>query len=246
MKDTYTQAELDSIVGSVSDRVGWDFSSMKVERQPIPWEYINVVKEYLKSTDTVLDVGTGGGERFIQISKSYARGVGVDIDPEMVTVATRNAEHKGNVTFTVGDASLSTIYEQFDVVINRHCKLDMSAAAEHLKEDGYFITQQVGERNMQNIKLALNQTIDSPVVTRDDVLLAGLKLLAFCEYDVEYVVKDIESLVFWLKALNMLNSDLNGAQALDDANLLNQILNGNVDDRGFVTNEQRFLVIAQK
>jgi len=31
------------------------------------------------------------------------------------------------------------------------------------------------------------------------------------EYDVEYVVRDVESLVFWLSALDLPHADLDGA-----------------------------------
>jgi SAM-dependent methyltransferase len=246
MKETYTQTELDEIVGSVSDRVGWNFSVMKTLREPIPWEYGDIVRKYVKQTDSVLDIGTGGGERFIELAGSFGKGLGVDIDPEMVTVATKNAEGVQNVAFAVDDASLASISDSFDVIINRHCLLDLTAVTKHLKKDGYFITQQVGEKNMENIKLAIGGTIDMPVITRDQVVASGLNCIAFCEYNVEYVVQDIESLVFWLKALDMLHSDINGSKAVADAETLNSILHGNVDERGFITNEQRFLVVAKK
>lgn len=74
---------------------------------------------------------------------------------------------------------------------------------------------------------------------------ARLELISFREYDVEYVVRDIESLVFWLNALDLLHADLDGATALASADALNAVLADNVDERGFVTNEHRYLVVAQ-
>lgn len=74
---------------------------------------------------------------------------------------------------------------------------------------------------------------------------AGLRPLAFGEYDAEYVVRDIESLAFWLSALDMLHSDVDGPAALASAATLDQVLPGNVDERGFVTNEHRYLAVAQ-
>ena len=78
-----------------------------------------------------------------------------------------------------------------------------------------------------------------------DFAAAGLRLIAFAEYDVEYVVRDIASLVFWLGALDRLHADLDGAAVIGQADHLNEILAGNVDDRGFVTNEHRYLAIGQ-
>jgi hypothetical protein len=68
----------------------------------------------------------------------------------------------------------------------------------------------------------------------------------FMEYGVEYVVRDIESLVFWLNALDPAHADLDGQSALARAAFLNRVLAGNVDNRGFVTNEDRYLTIAQR
>ena len=66
------------------------------------------------------------------------------------------------------------------------------------------------------------------------------------EYDVEYVVRDIESLVFWLNALfDPAHADVDGQLALASVATLNRVLAGNVDERGFVTNEHRYLAIAQ-
>ena len=69
--------------------------------------------------------------------------------------------------------------------------------------------------------------------------------MAFCEYDVEYVVCDVESLVFWLTALDAAHADLAGAAVVTSAATFNEVLAGNVDRRGFVTNEHRYLAIAQ-
>jgi len=60
------------------------------------------------------------------------------------------------------------------------------------------------------------------------------------------VVEDIESLVFWLNSLDMLHADIDGFKVTKDLDVLSRILTGNVTEEGFVTNEQRFLVIAQK
>ena len=61
---------------------------------------------------------------------------------------------------------------------------------------------------------------------------------------VEYVVRDIESLLFWLRGLDGLHADLDGSAALASAAALNRVLARNVDERGFVTNEHRYLAVA--
>lgn len=243
MKEIYTQQEVDVLSAAIAPRTGWDFSQMNVIRQTVPWEYESVVRNYIKKTDSVLDVGAGGGERMIRFADAYSRGVGVDIDPEMVAVA--NDHNKTpHLVFLQDDDKLTTLTGTFDVILNRHAPYDMAATASHLREGGYFITQQVGERNMAVVRAALRQSVTEPV-RKEDFSELPFKLLAFMEYDVEYIVKDIESLLFWLKALDMLHADLAGAEAVNDADVLNRILRGNVDEWGFRTNEHRYLAIAQ-
>jgi len=53
------------IAESVGKRSSWDFSRVRDEREPVPWDYTEVVRRYLRPDDRVLDLGTGGGERFL-------------------------------------------------------------------------------------------------------------------------------------------------------------------------------------
>jgi SAM-dependent methyltransferase len=243
MLESYSQQALDELLADVRTRQGWDFSGMNVLVQPVPWDYHDVVRCYLRSSDAVLDVGTGGGERLRDLAGSFGYGLGIDIDPEMVHVANENSA-AGNLAFRVGSERLESVPEKFDVIINRHAPFDLNAVAVHLKPGGYFITQQVGERNMACVKAALGQPPDPPPVQPQAIAASGLRPLAFMEYDVEYVVRDIESLVFWLNALDPSHADIDGRAALSSAANLNRVLAGNVDDRGFVTNEHRYLAVA--
>ena len=244
VQEAYSQDALDELLAHVTPRQGWDFSRMNVLRQPAPWDYKGIVVRYLRPSDNVLDVGTGGGELFGQLATSFGQGLGIDIDPQMIQLAQANST-ASNLHFRVSSDRLEAVPEAFDVIIDRHASFDLGAIAAHLKPVGYFVTQQVGERNMACVKAALGQAIGPPTIQREDFTGSGLRLLAFLEYDVEYVVRDIESLVFWLRGLDCAHADLDGAAALANAQALNRVLAGNVDERGFVTNEHRYLAIAQ-
>ena len=244
VKASYSQHELDGLLAAIPPRAGWDFSRMRTIRAPVPWDYREVVARYLRPSDEVLDVGTGDGRQFASLAGRFRHGLGIDLDPEMIRLAER--EHSGpSLEFRVGGAELEGISTTFPVIISRHAVLDLAAAVAHLKPGGYVITQQVGERNMAAVKQALGQPAGDPEVSRTALTTAGLHVVAFCEYDVEYVVCDVESLVFWLNALDLAHADLAGATALASAAVFNQVLAGNVDRRGFVTNEHRYLAIGQ-
>lgn len=52
---------------------GWDFSHLKGrwQYQALPWDYEKIISEYLKSTDRLLDMGTGGGEFLLSLNHPY-------------------------------------------------------------------------------------------------------------------------------------------------------------------------------
>lgn len=54
--------DLRRIAASTGERRGWNFSRMRTARDPVPWDYADVVRRYLEPHSHVLDVGTGGGD----------------------------------------------------------------------------------------------------------------------------------------------------------------------------------------
>ena len=245
MKESYTRTELDQVLSRVQKRSGWDFSRMNDSRAPAPWDYHDVVLRYLTGQATVLDVGTGGGKSFLQLADFFDAGLGVDIDPKMIARARANGNNTANVAFAISSETLGEVWGSFDVILNRHAPFNLTAIHDHLKTGGYYVTQQVAESSMRNIKEVLSQVGRSPI-SEELVNASPLKLIAFMKYDVEYLVRDIDSLVFWLQALDVLHSDLDGAAAISHVDALNSVLANNVDKRGFITNEARYLVIAQR
>jgi hypothetical protein len=62
-----TEGELRRIATSVGARRGWDFSRMRETQEPAPWDYADIARAYLAPDSHVLDIGTGGGERFLAL-----------------------------------------------------------------------------------------------------------------------------------------------------------------------------------
>lgn len=118
-----SREELIQIANTVGERQGWDFSRVRDGRDPVPWDYLEVVGKYLKPADHVLDVGTGGGENFLSLSAYFGAGIGIDISPAMIeaTQANKQEAQIENISFEVMDAeALRLANETFDVVLNRH------------------------------------------------------------------------------------------------------------------------------
>jgi SAM-dependent methyltransferase len=103
MKLAYEQ--LKRISDSVGERTGWDFSRVRAERAPVPWNYPDVVRQFLAPSDYVLDIGTGGGEVFLTLAPYFEKGIGIDIYPEMIEQARKNRtiQRIANVDLAVMD-----------------------------------------------------------------------------------------------------------------------------------------------
>jgi len=239
------------VAESVGERSGWDFSRVRDEREPVPWDYGEVVRRYLRPDDRVLDIGTGGGEQFLELATSFGRGIGIDFDPGMIRVARENADAKSasHVCFeTMDTRHLRFPDASFDVVLNRHAPTVVAEIVRVLRPGGVFITQQVGRRNTENIHsvFGFDPTAEWPEDFHDVHARArtfsevGCEVMTHGEYDVGYRFLDVESLVFWLKAVPMpFDPEL-------DWRRVREIVARCSNPRGIETNEHRELLIVRK
>ena len=255
-----TLKELKEIEATISERSGWDFSVMKTECDPVPWQYVDLVKQYLKPSDYVLDIGTGGGEIFLKLVDSFGKGVGVDRDPEMIKSAKGKVgpELANKISFEVMDADQLIFPDStFDVVTDRQGPIPVGEIVRVLKPKGYFITQMVGKNNMQNIYHEFNPSFvaesnlyGSAQSLAQQFAKLGCIVVSVCSYNVNYYVKDVASLLFWFKAIR---SRGHAASAIpEDFNVekyyqqVNNIITKYQTPKGLVTNEHRELLIIRK
>lgn len=248
-----TCEELKQLLNTVGARDGWDFSRVRDQRDPVPWDYRTVVRQYLRSTDRVLDVGTGGGENFLALASHFGAGMGVDVDPAMIAAARRNQEQQQvtHVHFAVMAAEgLQVADESFDVILNRHSVVQVGEVVRVLKPGGYFIHQNVGQRNTANFFAAFGWSQQSfgddswPTVAQlaHDFQVAGCQIRAVAEYDVPYRFLDLPSFIFWCNAVPW-------PEPFDPDRhwpVINQILERYTTAQGIETNEHRELLIIQK
>jgi SAM-dependent methyltransferase len=245
--------KLEHIVQAVGKVEGWDFSRVRAGRDPVLWEYVDVVRQYLKPTDQVLDIGTWGGEIFFSLVPYFAEGVGIDLNPKMVETAQRNQS-----TLLIDNVSLMRMNgddlrfdaEEFDVVLNRHAHVFVSEIVRVLRPGGYFITQTVGQRSSLNFLDAFNWTPASfgpdwwqtVAELADQFRLHGCHILAQAEYDVSYWFQDLASFIFWVMSVPWPEK----IEIEKHWQTINQILETCQTERGIETNEHRGLLIVQK
>jgi|ERR1022692_2372062 len=261
-----TPDELAAVTRNVADLNGWDFSAVRDQRDPVAWDYEDIVLRYLRPGCRVLDIGTGGGERFLKLAPLIASGTGIDAGADMVRTAraATPASLAGKVSFAVMEAArLDFPDASFDLVLNRHAPVYAAEIARVLAPGGVFITQQVGGRNTQSIFTAFGwesnaafwqgfyKAANAPPAPDS---LRGLSALqtaftgqgcttrARAEYDVRYWLSDLDSFVFFVKAIPLPEQ----FDALTHCGAVNRAISASGCARGIQTNEHRLLLIEEK
>ena len=129
---------------------GWDFSHIdgRWDYPNPPWDYPKIVKSYLEKTDVLLDMGTGGGEVLLSLKHSNENTFATESYAPNFELCKEKLSPLGiTVVQTYNDDKLPFENEFFDIIINRHESFDLSEVNRTLKRGGYFITQQVGNKN---------------------------------------------------------------------------------------------------
>lgn len=131
---------------------GWDFSHIDgrwdCREDDLPWDYPEIIKEYLSSDKRILDIDTGGGEFLLTLGHPYNMTSATEAYPPNVKLCKNTLVPLGiNFREAVDYANLPFEDDSFDIVINRHGAYDISELKRILKKGGVFITQQVGEEN---------------------------------------------------------------------------------------------------
>lgn len=250
---TITLDQLENIFKTVGRVKGWDFSHVKRTYEPPPWRYKNIVRNYLKPTDRVLDIGTGGGERFLSLAPSFGQGIGIDIYANQVETAQQNKAEQGvtNVDFKVMDGhQLQFEDASFDVVLNRHAGITATEVVRVLRPGGHFITQQVGHLTSLNILHAFGWTPESfgddwwqPAnELAEEFEALNCRVIAQGSYNVRFRFLDIPSFIFWLTSVpfpEWIKFEQHGPTVL-------QFIQDNQTEQGIETNRHSELLIVQK
>jgi SAM-dependent methyltransferase len=190
---------------------GWDFSYLDgrmIEEHP-PWSYPARARALMRQSTSVLDMGTGGGERLLELRDDWPEKVVVtESYPPNVKLA---RERLGTLGVTVVDVPLTRVglmpFEtgEFDLVLNRHSGLNCAEVARILAPGGTFLTQQVHGLWAQDLLAAFDTTPQWPDATLDFYLpkleAAGLRLETAEDWLGRLVFTDVGAVVYYLKAV---------------------------------------------
>ena len=194
---------------------GWDFSYVSGTRRLMIgfdfWDYLTIAANTVKKCQTVLEQGTGGGERFRKIleaaefgGKAYAtegyapnvKKAREQLAPYMVEVIDVGEENR----LPVENASI-------DLVLNRHSGFFFDDHLRVLRPGGAVVTQQVGGLTNRSILEALGVPLEDPsTVTmmehhRREAEDAGFDVVVAAESFPVTAYTDVGALVYVLKAV---------------------------------------------
>jgi ubiquinone/menaquinone biosynthesis C-methylase UbiE len=230
---------------------GWDFSHLDghMVQDPLPWNYTDIINEYIKNSNVMLDMGTGGGEFLDSLPylprKVYAT---EGYEPNIEIARQRLAKKNIEVRVVNEDDKLNFDNCLFDLIINRHESYNVDELFRVLKPNSYFITQQVGGMNDYNLNSYLGASQPKYfnwclVKTIEELYEAGFSILKRKETIGKSRFYDIASIVYYLKCIPWQIDNF----SVDKYSKRLELLNDIIEEQGFIDFlYHRFILVAYK
>lgn len=195
---------------------GWDFACLAgrmVEDDP-PWDYLVRAAVLMRHATSVVDLDTGGGERFLELRPHWpARVVVTEEYPPNFELVTHRLAPWGVQVLSVqlsDDAPMPFADGEFDLVLNRHAAFNPAEVARILAPGGSFLTQQIHGLWAVDLLAAFGATPQWPDAAPEKYVprlrAAGLAIVDVQEWQGVLRFADVGALVFYLKAVPWLVS----------------------------------------
>lgn len=191
--------------------IGWDFSYLDgrmLEGQP-PWSYSARAAELLKHSSSVVDLDTGGGERFLKLHEHWPhKVVATEHYPPNFKLATERLTPFGAkvVDIELSDFGPMRFADgEFDLVLNRHAAFNPYEVGRVLASGGTFLTQQIHGLWAVGLLAAFDVKLQWPDATPEKDLprlrAAGLEIVNHQDWSGELTFTDVGAIVYYLKAV---------------------------------------------
>lgn len=240
---------------------GWDFSWLagrSTTGKP-PWSYRQLVAQHAAAADTMLDMGTGGGEVLSQISSRPRRTIATEAWPPNVPIAAERlrplgipvvwdegapdntfegSEDRGRMPFRAGGLAL---------IVNRHEAFRATEISRVLAPGGTFITQQVDFHSYDDLYellgLEASQQPESwlPAAIQQ-VSNAGLTVQQAVRGEERTQFHDVAAVIYYLQVVSWAVPEFSLEACL--ARL--RAAHGKPDAWPFTLRLRRFLLVASK
>jgi SAM-dependent methyltransferase len=196
--------------------IGWDFSYLdgRMLEDQAPWSYSTRATELMCRSTSVIDMGTGGSERFLKLREHWPRKVvATEEYPPNYRLATERLSPFG---VQVVDVQLTLIGRmpftdnEFDLVLNRHSGFNPREVARILAPGGAFLTQQIHALWAVDLLAVFEVKPQWPDATLEKYVpqleAAGLTITDTREWSGNLSFTDVGAIVYYLKAVPWLVS----------------------------------------
>ena len=238
---------------SIAHIHGWDFSHIaerSEEETDIPWDYEALVRQYLKKDMKLLDYDTGGGEFLLSLEHPYENTAATEGYPPNVALCQEKLIPLGIDLKECSDpARLPFGDSAFDLVINRHGDFCPEELKRVLKPGGLFITQQVGDRNDQDLVRMVFPEAETPFpghhlsVQRKAFEDAGFEIVKADEFFGRIRFYDVGAFVWFARIIEWEFPGFSVDQCFDRLLKMQE----QIEEKGVIEGTtHRYLIIARK
>ena len=232
---------------------GWDFSYLKGRwiNEELPWNYNDFVKKYLKASDNILDMGTGGGELLLSFNHPYDKTSVTEAYEPNIKLCLEKLAPMGISVYPIkqDDILINVKDNYYDIVLNHHESFLESEVKRVLKEGSLFITQQVGAYNNNDLATFFdeNHQIQFPKMTLDKTVERleheGFEIIYKNECFPKIKFLDLGAIAYFAKIIQweFINFSVKGN--IEKFEVLEKMLN----EKGYIeSTEHRFMIVARK
>jgi SAM-dependent methyltransferase len=246
---------------------GWDFSFLheRLIEDPLPWDYLQRIRQQIPLASAMLDLCTGGGERLAGLAPLPRVTIATESYVPNVPVASGRLRKYGASVVHV-DREMQNPFgpsggadgqhcerrlpfedSSFDLMVCRHGSFSSEEVARMLRPGGLFISQLVGEDNYPDLNRGLHgrATVWFPHDGPKPPALEdfGLEVLERREAKPASLFKDIGAIVYYLRAVTWQIEDFSVERYLDRL----RHLHGEIQNSGGLrTHYHRHLIVARK
>jgi SAM-dependent methyltransferase len=190
---------------------GWDFSYLdgRMIEEQAPWSYSTRAAELMHQSSSVIDMDTGGGERFLKLQAYWpGKVVATEHYPPNFKLAKERLSPLGVQVLDVeltDTGPMPFADTEFDLVLNRHAGFNSREVARILAPGGTFLTQQVHGLWAYDLLAVFGAKPQWPNATPEkyvpELKAAGLTIVNSQEWSGKLSFTDVGAIVYYLKAV---------------------------------------------
>lgn len=234
------------------DFSGWDFSwtEGRWQEDNPSWNYRKLVQTKIRSANSLMDMGTGGGEFLASLPDLPKRTSATESYPPNIPIARARLEPIGvNVIAVESNGAIPVPDQSLQLIINRHESYCAAELYRLLRSGGSFLTQQVGrENNIQlNEFLRAPKEADPHVHRLEDEIQkferSGFQILRAEEEFLDSIFDDIGVAVFYLRIISWQIPDFSVDKYLDRLLAMHELIERH---GAFQSKAHRILIEAKK